>query len=401
MTATEKLLEELCERSFLSMWSHANPVRTDNQKELCDLLVVNKPYLLIFSVKAIDIDEGVDFKVAVDRWMRKAIQDSAKQLYGAERAISRGVAIASADRSHPILIEEFQTYRTFRIGVAIGRGERFPLLHGDLGKGFVHTFDEISLPIILGELDTVSDFTEYLSAKEAYFLKGKRLISDGEENMLAVYLNQGRKFPDSHDVLIVEPEVWNQFIQKGEVIRKKRDDAESYVWDNMLNEFYRDHKEGLLYHAEGFKNMEYALRIMSKENRFERRILSHELLDVIGFNGKPAAKSRIVSSQAKITYVYLLGLHDESNRESRMKELELRCLVARSIIKNQPVVIGIATNPYTKGAGHSYDLCFLEITEWTDEKERIATQIKEELGYFRQMATKVGGYDEYPLEKAT
>ena len=401
MTASEKLLEELCKHTFLSMWSHPNPIRADSQKELCDLLVVNKPYLLIFSVKAVDIDQGIDFTVAADRWMRKAIQDSAKQLYGAERAISRGVEIVSADKSHAILIDDFHKYKTFRMAVAIGRGDRFPLIYGNLGKGFVHTFDEVSLPIILGELDTVSEFAEYLSAKESYFLKGKSLISDGEENMLAVYLNSGRKFPDSHDVLVIEAEAWNQFTKKEEVIRKKKEDAESYIWDDILNEFYRDHKDGILYHREGFHDMEYGLRIMSKESRFGRRILSHELLDLIGFFGKPTAKSRILSSHADITYVYLLGPHDESDREFRIQELQLRCLVARSIIKNQPIVIGLATNPYVKGGGHSYDLCFMEINEWTEEKERKANQIKEELGYFRQMVTKSAGYDEYPTIKAT
>jgi len=401
MTASEKLLAELCERTFLSMWSHPTPVRTDNQKELCDLLVINEPYVLIFSVKAVEIDAKTDLKVSVDRWTRKAIKASAKQLYGAERAIAMRVGLVSADRSHAIPIADHKQYRVFRIAVAVGRGERFPLTYGDLGKGFVHTFDEVSLPIVLGELDTIIDFTEYLAGKEGYFQKGKGLISDGEENILAVYLNRGRKFPDSQDILVVESEVWNQFAQKEEVVRKKKEDAESYVWDKILDEFYRDHRNGVLYHAEGFEEMEYALRLMSKESRFARRILSHELLDLVGFYGKPTAKSRILSSPANVTYVYLLGTHNDSDRESRMKELQLRCFVARSIVREQPIVIGIATNPYTKGAGHSYDLCCLEIAEWNDEKERAVNRIKEELGYFRQVATKRAGYDEYPTAKVT
>lgn len=402
MTPTEKLLAKLCQRTFLSMWSHPTPVRADNHKELCDLLVVNEPYVLIFSVKAVEIDAKTNFAVAVDRWMRRAIEASARQLYGAERAIAMGVGLLSADnKGHAIWIAHPNECRVFRIAVAIGRGERFPLRYGDLGKGFVHTFDEVSLPIVLGELDTISDFTEYLTAKESCFQKGQRLISDSEENMLALYLHQGRKFPQSHDVLVVEPEVWAKFVQKEEVARKKKDDAESYVWDKMMDECYRDHRDGVLYHGEGFEDMEYALRLMSKETRFARRVLSHEFLDFIGFYGNPTAKSRILSSPANVTYVYLLGPHDDSDRETRIKELYLRCFVARSIIKEQPIVIGIATNLYTKGAGHSYDLYCLEMLDWTDENERAANRIKEDLGYFRQVAKKTTGYDEYPTAKAT
>jgi hypothetical protein len=97
----------------------------------------------------------------------------------------------------------------------------------------------------------------------------------------------------------------------------------------------------------------------------------------------------------------LIGPHDESNREQRIRELELRCIVARSIKRDQSIVIGIATNVYKKGTGHSYDLFFLKVADWTAEKEATATKIREELGYFKTMSTKTAGYDEYPPEKST
>jgi hypothetical protein len=39
VTRTERLLADLCERSFLKLWSYPNPIRNDGD-ELCDLLAV-------------------------------------------------------------------------------------------------------------------------------------------------------------------------------------------------------------------------------------------------------------------------------------------------------------------------------------------------------------------------
>lgn len=54
LTFSEALVERLCHQSFLSLWSYANP-RAGAGKELCDLLVVCEPDLVIFSVKEIGL----------------------------------------------------------------------------------------------------------------------------------------------------------------------------------------------------------------------------------------------------------------------------------------------------------------------------------------------------------
>ena len=47
VTATERLLSEFCERSFLKLWSYPNPYKDDGH-ELCDLLAVFGDTLFIF-----------------------------------------------------------------------------------------------------------------------------------------------------------------------------------------------------------------------------------------------------------------------------------------------------------------------------------------------------------------
>jgi hypothetical protein len=49
VTTTEQLLADLCDRSFLKLWSYPNPFK-DDRKELCDLLAVFENHVSFFSI---------------------------------------------------------------------------------------------------------------------------------------------------------------------------------------------------------------------------------------------------------------------------------------------------------------------------------------------------------------
>lgn len=84
MNRTEQITYELCKKSFLSFWSHANPLRADG-KELCDVFVVFDPHIVIFSVKEIQYHKNAKESVALRRWERRAVERSAKQIYNAQK----------------------------------------------------------------------------------------------------------------------------------------------------------------------------------------------------------------------------------------------------------------------------------------------------------------------------
>ncbi len=93
-TPTERYLAKICDRTFLSLWSYPNLYtsegRRDNKgagKELCDLLIVFGNHIIIFSDKDIQFTPEIDVNVAWNRWRRKAILESSKQLWGAEKWI--------------------------------------------------------------------------------------------------------------------------------------------------------------------------------------------------------------------------------------------------------------------------------------------------------------------------
>ncbi len=396
MNISEKFVAKLCKGSFLSFWSYPTPIRKDNKKELCDLLVINDPYIIIFSVKDVDIPKSKDSQVDINRWFGKAIKSSVKQIYGAEHTLNRKTEILGQKHEKIIPIPELTNAIILRITVALGRSNRFPLISGDFGKGFIHTFDEISFPIITQELDTITDFVEYLQKKEDFHTSKKQLIMDAEENLLAFYLENGRNFPDNLDILIINSDMWNQFATKKEYKVKKSEDKQSYVWDRIIEEVYEDCKKDLLYHNSNLEQTEKVLRVMSKENRFSRRILSNVFLDFIGFFDKPKGEGRFIKAPSGIIYVFMLAPHDDNDRERRMEELGLRCFVARTINPDSKIVIGIATNPYEKGGGHSYDLFYFELLKLTQEFKEYVQKIQQEFGYFRNAEVSTKKIAEYP-----
>jgi hypothetical protein len=84
MNQSEQFVFKLCRRSFLSLWSYASP-RGKGGKELCDILVVCDPHVIIFSVEEVNYIETDDTVVGWERWRRSAIEESSGQIYGAER----------------------------------------------------------------------------------------------------------------------------------------------------------------------------------------------------------------------------------------------------------------------------------------------------------------------------
>jgi len=86
LNASEKLLAELCEHSFLKLWTYPNLFRKPG-KELTDLMVVFGNDVILFSAKACTYPNSGDPVIDWSRWFRSSIADSAKQIVKAEKSI--------------------------------------------------------------------------------------------------------------------------------------------------------------------------------------------------------------------------------------------------------------------------------------------------------------------------
>lgn len=384
MTPTEKIVSELCKSTFLSFWSFPNPF-SKKGKELCDLLVVCDPDIIIFSVKDISIKESGDLNIDTDRWLKRAIESSADQIYGAERIINLKEEIFLSDQTTKIKLPERGIRNIYRVAVAFGRGDKFPLKYGDFGKGFIHVFDEKSIHIVLRELDTITDFIDYLKAKEGFLESGVRQIAFSSEDMLALYLQNGFSFPDSDTTLLyLFNDLWDGYSNSDEYLNEKEENKPSYIWDSIIETMHNDFENGETIYSKSREEIELSVRQMNKENRFGRRQLSKCLQEVVGQDdGIKTPNSRIVKAQIEGSPVYVFLAMPFEQREDRLKELQLTCMIGRQMHKDASIVIGIATEKYKKDQGFSLDICYFHLPEWTKEMEEKTNQAKEELGIYK------------------
>ena len=286
LTPTERYLARLAERSFLNLWSYPNPYRDQGQrgagdgKELCDLLVVCGRDIIIFSEKNIGWPSSPDVKTAWRRWAKRALLDATRQARGAERWIMQFPDRIFLDRRcterFPIAIPEKGEAAIHLVVVGRGAGEACKQYFGDemgslrvrpeiIGEqhwalesepfavgninpsgSYVHVMDDTTLDIVLGELDTVLDFTEYLTKKAAFLRSGGLVSADGEQDLLAHYavrMNEDGEHDFVEDrtlrctPLQVKSGLYRHFESDPRNIRRKEVDSISYVWDRLIELF--------------------------------------------------------------------------------------------------------------------------------------------------------------------
>jgi hypothetical protein len=106
VTASERYLNELCKRSFLSLWSYPNLFRDQgctsgkgDGKELCDHLIIFNEHVIIFSDKSCTFPDSGNVELDWKRWYRRSIEKSADQIFGAERWLREHPDRVYIDRS--------------------------------------------------------------------------------------------------------------------------------------------------------------------------------------------------------------------------------------------------------------------------------------------------------------
>jgi hypothetical protein len=380
MTRTEEFVYNLCNRTFLSLWSFPNPIGKKG-KELCDVLIICEPDIIIFSVKEINIKNSGDLNLDIERWLDRAINSSSKQVYGAERYLKSTEKIILKDRTTEIDLTKNINWRYHRVSVAFGRGKRFPLRYGDFGNGFVHVFDEKSVSIVLSELDTIKDFVNYLESKENLVREMRYPLSFGEEDMLAYYLSNNFSFPKEADFIYFGDDLYQGLSSDKSYLKILKDLEVSYKWDNLIEKLIEDFNNGELVNDISRKDLELTVRQMAREDRNSRKMLSEQFLDFIGVTSEPKSRSRIVKSFENEDTIYVFLLGDYKDRVQRARELQMRSFVARSKFECK-VIIGLATEKYNP-KGYSLDFSYSYYPEFSDDLREKATEISNALGYFK------------------
>lgn len=446
VTDAERYLAKLCKRSFLSLWSYPGVFRDQGHgKEVCDLLVVFDNHIIIFSDKDCQFQDGVGVRVAWERWFKKAVRASAKQVWGAERWIRDFPTRLFLDRKctkpFPINLPNLDKAIFHRIVVAhdasrackaalggsgslmlnntlVGdahlSGMPFMIGRLDEKRGYVHVLDDTTLDIVMSTLDTVSDFTAYLVKKEK-FLTGNMLVSAaGEEHLLATYLGKLNEdgvhdfvFEGDFDAVSLGEGIWENFVNSPERKAQVAHDQISYSWDILIEKFAHHVMTGTQYFGSEhpLREQEVAFRFMAREPRTRRRMLAislHEVLEM-SFTRKFYSARVMTSEDERFPYYVFLFMHrkpdltDDEYRNMRIHLLSDYCAVAKLVYPQAKDIIGIASEAGLPKR-RSEDLIYLDARHWTEGDQERAKKKQETLGILKEVSSQSAREYEYPVD---
>ena len=468
-TASESYLNKLCNKLFLSFWCYPNLYRDQGRnkgkdniykgdgKELCDLLVVFENHVFIFSDKSCAFPESEDKQIGWSRWYKKTIQNSAKQIWGAERWIFSHPEKIYLDQNctqiFPLKIPKYEDAIIHRIVVAHGASiecRKFfggkgslviePSIIGDdhfittkhvckpfrIGQinpsmGFVHIFDDITLDIILDSLDTVSDFSTYLIEKEKFLLSGRLISAAGEEELLAMFLTNIKndkhfflpeKIEDTALVCIDEGH-WEGFINHPSGEAQVEANKVSYVWDNIFERFSTNIFGGTPYYIThpNLSSQEELFRFLARQNRLKRRMLGFRLIELIKKTPSNIRTTRIIKPIEKDDpfYLYLLLPLSKKVEYDLYRKLRIELLadyleVLKLDFPEAIDIIGIGTESGDV-ENRSEDIVYFNARNWNENDIKRAYELKEDLikrNLLSERTMFYGQEEEYPntyLEK--
>lgn len=429
-TLSEQLLSAQTRQTFLSLWSYPN-VYTDegrnkakgDGKELCDQLVIFGNDVVIFSDKHCVFPLQGDVAVAWDRWYRRAIFKSAKQLAGAaawiERFSDRIYLDKNCTRRLPIAIPAVEARRVHLVAVTRGSRGAAQAYWDAKGKGSssslvintgisidqhasrpfnvgwqladrrnIHVLDESTLEILMRELDTVTDFIRYLTLKSELLSKpGMEYIIPGEEELIATYLMRTNSkdlqpgFPEfpADTVVFFKEGAW-KYIERSRAYKARlKANQHSHLWDNLI-EYQTTHivegTAGVLERKNTVANHEFILRRMAEEPRLTRRALSEAMQRARDNCGKGRSKmTAVLLGGGKRVYVFLAVAHPdgtrfEEYREQRRNALTGYCMGAHMKFSGVREVISLAFEPKGSTTVSVDFMCAVGPAGGIDQKEK-------------------------------
>jgi hypothetical protein len=275
----EELVNSIADLTFFKNWCFPSPKDSNNEKEICDLLIIFRDVVFIISVK------NYEFKGNYERYFNNTLKKAISQIHGAERKLFESKRIIEiVNQNNESLSFDPANYKyIFRIIVNHSVSPNFyPATTYTKAGNLVHIFNWEAFYKTLKELDTISDLVSYIIArsnlfegKKSVILNGNKknwdlntsdqfkeyldkclytepfsyIVSGSELDLLSTYLSNQRSFPiesekNENNVFYFEIEnQWNIYIKRIEVERKKEADNISYLIDEFIKRdilFYND-----------------------------------------------------------------------------------------------------------------------------------------------------------------
>lgn len=404
--------------------------------------------MIIFSDKDIQYGNAPDSATNWNRWYKRAVEKSANQIWGAERWLREFPSRLFLDRRctkpFPLPLSNVEDLVVHRVVVAHDSSGRrrsliggsgslmiFPDISGadhlvkpgtgpvtfgvgqpDPDRGFVHILDDASLALVMGELDTISDFVAYLTKKERFIKSGRLGMAGGEEELLGYYQKNVNEHgehdfvvPPTGDKVILGVGHWSEYVSSEEYRAKKTADRSSYAWDELIEKTAGHLVGDTLYLGGdlGFGDGEKVLRYLAREPRVRRRALVGALLEKLHQTPKDELGARVIdpSGSGYPCYVFLFvpadwGDGPDDNRMKRAQTLRAYCSIAKARRAGSADVVGFATESGATLRFRSEDFALLEESNWTEEDTEEAIRLQSETGLLSKVEVSPVRIKEYP-----
>lgn len=261
----------------------------------------------------------------------------------------------------------------------------------------MHVFDELTLDVILKDLDTAPDLIAYLSEKEHAI--GQKVFQTiaGEEDLLAFYMmGMDSSFRSRLEIpaplkedfpsMTLGEDFWKEYSISSERKALKEANRISYFWDELIERFSKHILDAnvALGREEGFVTHERAVRMLASEGRIARRVLARTFLEKLSEVPHNRRSSRVCPSPTHPDRCYIFvffprdpGGDDEKYRKERVSLLNLYGIICKSKWPQFRYFVLIGTEP--KGSYYrSEDILVLEIPELPESEKLKAEKISRE-----------------------
>ena len=462
ITEGEKLVAELCEKSFLKLWSYANLYKEPG-KELCDNFILFGNTIILISEKTktpFEYDHNLhkddDNKEIGQRyldilWKRwsKEIKSSEDQLNGAERWIKKHPDKIFIDskclQKFPLELPNINNIKFIKISVINGLDKvnklREQYNNGELDydlpedmflfginlENIIHLLDDYTFPIVMKELDTISDFINFFQKKEEFLKSQKFPVGILDLDLLPIYLldidpmtccfsfKQLETMSNQYDTVLfgntVDP--YPDFCKEEYYKNLKKDLKSSYLWDYLIDSCAQDALDDLLVEQQDINDTNKTLKIMAEEPRLSRKYISEAYLETIDtFNNNASHRGRAVQSpyNKEIMYVFLQVKRQdgEDYTDYRKQRRAFATVYCNVINANHPCikyVVAIVSEPVKYNLYLSRDFILYPFEPLSDEEKKNILKIQKDLNVLqitRNMkskdthTSKVGRNDKCP-----
>ena len=186
-------------------------------------------------------------------------------------------------------------------------------------------------------------------------------------------------------MVVLADDLWRGMSESKEYKDMLTDFKISYLWDTLI-EFYANDllTDGMFeMYSKKVTNNELALVTMALQPRRYRANLADSFIEFVQKKELKIA-SRVVMGYNNVAFVFLIG--KSSDRDSRSKELLLRCSIISLKLPEITTIIGIATDrPGTSEIGYSSDILYMNNPKWTEQEKENILKLSNELGYFQNI----------------